>query len=84
MILPQQLQMLKINENPDDQKRRREKQALDNYKTGRDLSELRAHEEKYKRLDQEMISIISEKATGRCKDILETLWYEDTKKEEEI
>ena len=31
-----------------------------------------------------MISIISEKATGRCKDILVTLWYEDTKKEEEI
>ena len=37
-----------------------------------------------KSLDEEMISIISEKATGRCKDILITLWYEDTKKEEEI
>ena len=84
MILPQQLQMLKINENPDDKKRRRGKQALDNYKTGRDLLELRAHKEKYKRLDEEMISIISEKATGRCRDILVTLWYEDTKKEEEI
>lgn len=86
MVLPQQLQMLKINGEPDDQRRRREKQVLDNYKTERDLLELRAqsHEEKYKRLDEEMISIISEKATGRCKDILVTLWYEDTKREEAI
>ena len=86
MILPQQIQMLKINGEPDDQRRRREKQVLDNYKTERDLLELRAqsHEEKYKRLDEEMISIISENATGRCKDILVTLWYEDTNKEEEI
>ena len=42
MVLPQQLQMLKINGEPDDQRRRREKQVLDNYKTERDLLELRA------------------------------------------
>lgn len=86
MILPQQLQMLKINGEPDDQRRRREKQVLDNYKTERELLELRAqsHEEKYKRLDEEMISIISEKAMGRCEDILVTLWYEETKKEQKI
>ena len=59
---------------------------LDNFKTEKDLFELRAqsHEEKYRRLDEEMIAIISEKATGRCREILIAMWYEDTKREEDV
>ena len=59
---------------------------LHNFKTEKDLFELRAqsHEENYRRLDEEMIAIISEKATGRCREILIAMWYEDTKREEDV
>ena len=78
--------MHNINGEPDDQRRRRERQVLDNFKTEKDLLELRAqsHEEKYKKTDDEMIAIISEKANGRCREILTTLWYEETKREEDV
>ena len=86
IIIPQQLQMHNVNGEPDDQRRRRERQVLDNFKTEKDLLELRAqsHEEKYKKTDDEMIAIISEKANGRCREILTTLWYEETKREEDV
>ena len=78
--------MHNINGEPDDQRRRRERQVLDNFKTEKDLLELRAqsHEEKYKKTNDEMIAIISEKANRRCREILATLWYEETKREEDI
>ena len=78
--------MYNINGEPDDQRRRRERQVLDNFKTEKDLFELRAqsHDEKYRRLDEEMIAIISEKATGRCREILIAMSYEDTKQEEDV
>ncbi|MEW8548312.1 MAG: hypothetical protein AB2693_32815, partial [Candidatus Thiodiazotropha sp.] len=85
IILPQQLQIYPINGEPEDQRRRRERQVLDNFRTEKDLLVLRAqsHEEKFKRIDEEMLSIISEKCTGRRKEILIRIWNEDTKQEEE-
>ena len=62
IILPQQVQLHNIHGEPDDHRRRRERQVLDNFKTERDLLDWRAqsHEEKYRSIDEE-ISIISEK-----------------------
>ena len=86
IILPQQVQMHNIHGEPDDHRRRRERQALDNFKTERDLLDLRAqsHEEKYRSIDEEMISIISEKSVGRCKDILINMWNGEIKREEGV
>ena len=44
--------------------------------------ELRAHshEKQSKEID-EMISLVSEKAGGKCKEIIITLWYDVTKRE---
>lgn len=86
IILPQHLQMYPINGEPEDQRRRRERQVLDNFKTEKDLLELRAQsqEEKYRRIDEEMSSIISEKVTGRKREILIGIWYQEAKDEETI
>ena len=36
------------------------------------------------KMDDEMFVIIPEKANERCREILTTLWYEETKREEDI
>ena len=86
IILPQQVQMHNIHGEPDDHRRRRERKALDNFKTESDLLDLRAqsHGEKYRSIDEEMISIISEKSVGRGKGILINMWNDEIKREEGV
>lgn len=78
--------MFQINGESEDQTCRRERQVLDNFRTEKDLLKLQAesHEERYRQIDEEMLSVFSEKATGRTKDKLLELWRNDTKKEEDI
>ena len=78
--------MHNIHGEPDDHRRRRERKALDNFKTERDLLDLRAqsHEEKYRSIDEETISIISEKSVGRGKGILINMWNDEIKREEGV
>ena len=86
IILPQQVQMHNIHGKPDDHRRRRERQVLDNFKSERDLLDLKAqsHEEKYRSIDEEIISIISEKSVGMCKNILISMWNDVIKREEGV
>lgn len=74
--------MFQINGEPEDQTCRRERQVLDNFRTEKDLLKLQAesHEERYRQIDEEMLSVFSEKATGRTKDKLLELWRNDTKR----
>ena len=86
IILPQKLQMYPINGEPEDQTSRRERQVLDNFRTERDLLNLRAesNRESYIRIDEEMLALISEKASGRTKEKLLEMWRNDTKQQETI
>ena len=86
IILPQQVQMHNIHGEPDDHQRRRERQVFDNFRTERDILDLRAqsHEEKYGSIDEEMISIISEKSVGRCEVILINMWNDEINREEGV
>ena len=86
IILPQKLQMYPINGEPEDQTSRRERQVLDNFRTERDLLSLRAesNRESYIRIDEEMLALISEKASGRTKEKLLEMWRNDTKQQETI
>ena len=86
IVLPQKLQIYSINGEPDDQTRRRERQVLDNFQTEWDLLNMRAdsHEERYRRIDEEMSSLFSEKASERVKEKLLEMWKNETKQQEEI
>ena len=86
IILPQKLQMYPINGEPEDQTSRRERQVLDNFRTERDLLNLRAesNRESYIRIDEEMLALISENASGRTKEKLLEMWRNDTKQQETI
>lgn len=86
IILPQKLQLREINGEPDDQHRVRERQVIDNFKTERELLDLRAqtHEEHFKKIDEEMHSIISQKTNGRRRTLLLDMWRNDCKREEDI
>ena len=86
IILPQKLQMYPINGEPEDQTSRRERQVLDNFRTERDLLNLRAesNRESYIRIDEEMLALIYEKASGRTKERLLEMWRNDTKQQETI
>ena len=78
--------MYPINGEPEDQTSRREQQVLDNFRTERDLLNLRAesNRETYIRIDEEMLALISEKASGRTKEKLLEMWRNDTKQQETI
>ena len=78
--------MYPINGEPEDQTSRRERQVLDNFQTERDLLSLRAESsrESYFRIDEELLALISEKASGRTKEKLLEMCLNDTKQQETI
>lgn len=86
IVLPQKLQMYPITGEPEEQTRRRERQVLDNFRAERDLLSLRAdsHRESYARIDEEMLTLITEKSSGRVKEKLLEMWRNDTKQQETI
>ena len=90
---PRKLQIKEIIEDPDNQRRLRERRVLDMYRSEKELLEFRAgqHEEllkkkkkkKKKKTDQEIVDLISKKATGQRKKILINWWKEECIREEE-
>ena len=63
IVIPRKLQIKEIIEEPDNQRRLRERRVLDMYRSEKELLELRAgqHEELIKRTDQEIVDLISKK-----------------------
>lgn len=86
IILPREVQMYHRKSEPEDQRRLRECKVLDKFKMKKDRLELTAQdqEEKYKRIDEEIISIFSDKTKNRKRELLIGLWYKNTKKEEAV
>ena len=78
--------MYSVNREPDDQTCRRERQVLDSFRTERDLLHMRADspEERYRRVDEEMSLLFSEKFSERVKDKMLEMWKNETKQQEEI
>ena len=85
IIIPKKLQMIEIKDEPDNQRRVRERRVLDMYRSEKDLLELHAgqHEESLKGIDQEIVDLISKKATGQRRKILIDWWKQDCIREEE-
>ena len=84
-IIPRKLQIKEIIEEPDNQRRLRERRVLDMYRSEKEHLELRGgqHEELLKRTDQEIVDLVSKKATGQRKKILINWWKEECIREEE-
>lgn len=79
MMIPRRFQLQKINDDPDGQRRLREKRVLDDYGTERELLELRAgsHESQYQTIDNFMTQEINEKTSAQqVKTLLLTCWKE--------
>lgn len=86
IVLPRKLQIKPIPNEPEDQRRKRERQVLDNFRTEKELLELRSqsHMQHVETIDEEMSGIIADKCTGQRRQMLMKLWTEDVKREEEI
>jgi hypothetical protein len=86
IILPQKLQMKEIQGEPDDQRRKRERQVLDNYRTEIELLELRSqsHAARVKQIDDEMDTLFGQKTNGQREILLKKLWRDECNHEEEI
>ena len=85
ILIPRKLQIKEKIEERDNQRRLRERRVLDMYRSEKELLELRAgqHEELLRRTDQEIVDLISKKATGQRKKILISWWKEECIREEE-
>ena len=85
IVIPRKLQIKEIMEEPDNQRRLRERRVLDMYRSEKELLEPRAgqHDELLKRAAQEIVDLISKKATGQRKKILINWWKEECIREEE-
>ena len=86
IVLPRKFQIKQISNEPEDQRRKRERQVLDNFRTERELLELRSqsHMQHVETIDEEMSGIIADKCSGQRRQMLLKLWTEDVKREEEI
>lgn len=86
VILPQHIQMKIIKYEPDNQRKRREKQVTDNLTAEIELLQLRAdsHESKYKECDEKMKEEITKHVTGQLRLLTIKLWEEDCRRNEEI
>ena len=86
IILPRKLQVKSISDEPERQRRLREKMALDKFHTEIELLKLRAesNEEKYKSVDEQMAIEISKKADGTLYENVIKLWEEECENEEII
>ena len=62
MIIPRKFQLQEINDEPDDQRRLREKRVFEDYRIERELLELRAgsHESQYQTTDNSMTQEINQ------------------------
>ena len=86
IILPRKLQIKPIREEPEQQRRLRERMSLDKMNMEIELLRLRssANEERYKDIDVQMEREIKEKADGiLCENVMK-LWKEECEKEELI
>lgn len=86
IVLPRKLQFKEISEEPEQQRRRREKLAMDQFQAEIDLLQMRAkaNEEKCDTVDLEMEQLIKTKANGNIAKNLLFLWNTDCKQEEDI
>ena len=86
ITLPRKLQFKEIPDEPEPQRRRREKLAMDNFQAEIDLLQMRAraNEEKFETTDFEMEQLIKEKSNGNVQKNLIQLWKSDCSQEEEI
>lgn len=67
IVLPRKFQIKRITNEPDDQRRKGERQVLNNFRTEKELLELRSqsHMQHVERIDVEMTAIIADKCNGR-------------------
>lgn len=86
ITLPRKLQFKEIPDEPEQQRRRREKLAMDQFQAEIDLLQMRgkANEEKYENTDLEMENLIREKSHGNVQKNLIELWKSDCTQQEEI
>ena len=84
IILPRKLQVKCIPDEPEQQRRLREKMSLDKFRMEIELLRLRAetNEQKYKSIDEQMQEEISKKAEGTLYDSTIKLWNEECQNEE--
>ena len=84
IILPRKLQVKLIPDEPEQQRRLREKMALDKFRMEIELLRLRAesNEQKFKSIDEQMEVEISKKAEGILYENTIKLWKEECENEE--
>ena len=84
LILPRKLQIKPITDEPEQQRRLRERMSLDKMSTEIELLKLRGstNEEKYKAIDNEMFEEFSKKSEGLLLENIKKLWMEECEKEE--
>ena len=84
MVLPRKLQIKAIIEEPDQQRRLREKLSLDKMHNEIELLRLRgsANEQKLQDIDHEMNELITSKAEGGIREEVLKLWKQECEKEE--
>ena len=86
IILPQWIQMRAIPNEPENLRKRREKQVLDNFRSEIEILRLRQEnqEENFKATDNKMKEEINKIASGQRRKFLLKLWEEDCDRNKEI
>ena len=86
IILPQFLQMKEITNEPETQRKRREKQVLDNFATEIELLDLRgeSQEAKYQQIDAKMVEEIDKRTSGQLQINVKKLWQKDCDRNADI
>ena len=86
IILPQKYQMRAIRDEPELQRKRRERQVVDNFQSDIEIIQLIAesHEARYKAIDDEMETFINGKFTGNKRLTMKKLWDKDVAYQETI
>ena len=86
IILPQFLQMKEITNEPETQRKRREKQVLDNFATEIALLDLRgeSQEENYQQIDAKMAEEIDKRTLGQLQKNVKKLWQQDCDRNADI
>lgn len=86
IVLPQHIQMKDIRGEPEDQRKRRERQVMDNLTADIELLGLRSDSQKakYQDHDSKMKEEIESKVSGQLRTLVSKLWEEDCQRNEDI